>query len=64
MTTGKPGRDRTGIGAHLRALREQTPLTQTEGGRRDPRMSTIRRICDVLGARIHIGPADPKEPTP
>ncbi|MEV6646043.1 helix-turn-helix domain-containing protein [Amycolatopsis sp. NPDC051371] len=63
--------DTTGVGRHLRMLREQAGLTQTEAahragltreavcaidnGRHDPRMSTIRRYCDAIGARVYIG---------
>lgn len=63
--------DVTGIGRYLRGLREETGLSQTEtafragltreavcaleNGRHDPRMSTIRRYCDAIGARMFIG---------
>ena len=60
-----------GVGAWLRTLREQAGLSQVEVARRmgyerswvchlergsyDPRLSTVMRYCDAIGARIHIG---------
>lgn len=68
------GNDITGVGRHLRRLREQAAMNQTEvarrsglrrevvstleGGRHDPRISTIRRYCDAIGARVYIGRPD------
>jgi transcriptional regulator with XRE-family HTH domain len=65
------GNDITGVGRHLRRLREQAGLSQSEvarrsglrrevvcaleSGRHDPRISTIRRHCDATGARVFIG---------
>ncbi|MGW4525158.1 helix-turn-helix domain-containing protein [Amycolatopsis sp. NPDC004378] len=61
----------TGIGRHLRSLREQAGLSaaqvadrlgtnigrvyQIENDHRDSQMSTIVRYCNAIGARIHIG---------
>lgn len=66
-----------GVGAWLRQLREQAGLSQIEVARRmgcerswichlergsyDPRLSTIMRYGDAIGAHIHIGLNDPKE---
>lgn len=63
------------IGQHLRSLRLQTGLGYSEVGRRmntnpgrvyaiehsgkDPRISTVTRYCDAIGARIYIGLIDP-----
>lgn len=65
------GRDKTGIGRHLRALREERGLGVTEvaelmgvthgrvshieSGVHNTTMATVRRYCDAIGARIHIG---------
>lgn len=65
----------SGIGARLGRIRVQADLTQAEVARRmavspaaiwkleqglmDPRMSTILRYLDAVGARIHIGLIDP-----
>lgn len=63
------------IGRHLRSLRETAGLSQRdvarrmgrpdgtvsmiETGDRDPRVSTLLRYCEAIGARVHIGfPAD------
>lgn len=70
--------DRTGIGPHLRALREKTGLSQRdvarrmgcgdstvsmiETGAREPRMSMLLRYCEAIGARIRI--AFPGEENP
>ncbi|MEA5366072.1 helix-turn-helix transcriptional regulator [Amycolatopsis sp., V23-08] len=61
----------TGIGKHLRGLREQAGLSaavvaerlgtdvgrvyQIENDHRDSQMSTIIRYCEAIGARVHIG---------
>jgi len=63
-----------GVGAWLRQLREQAGLSQVEVARRmgcerswishlergsyDPRLSTVMRYGDAIGARIHIGLAE------
>ncbi|MBN9739540.1 hypothetical protein DMP23_00205 [Amycolatopsis sp. A1MSW2902] len=67
--------DTTGIGRYLRRLREERGLSQAEtahragitresvsaieNGHQDPRIGTVRRYCDAIGARIHIGLAQP-----
>lgn len=59
------------LGAHLKSLRLQRRLTilevaqgmkvdrsyvhQIENYGRDLRLETVRRYCDAIGARIHIG---------
>jgi len=64
----------SGVGARLGQLREEAGLTQAEvaermqvspaaiwkleHGRMDPRMSTILRYGDAIGAHIHIGLRD------
>ncbi len=69
--------DVTGVGRHLRRLREQTGISQTsaahragltreaacalENGRHDPKMSTVRRYADAIGARVYIGLAEGQE---
>lgn len=61
----------TGVGSYLAKLRHQAGLTAQEVAARmqvvpssvshferdltDPRMSTVRRYCDAIGAHIHIG---------
>lgn len=61
----------SGVGAWLGRLRKEAGLTQAEvaqrmavspgaiwkleNGRMDPRMSTVMRYGDAIGARIHIG---------
>lgn len=68
-----------GVGAWLRQLREQQKISQAEVARRmgcerswishlergsfDPRLSTIMRYGDAIGAHIHIGLNQPKETT-
>ncbi|GAB3376355.1 helix-turn-helix transcriptional regulator [Amycolatopsis echigonensis] len=65
-----------GLGKHLRALRTQAGLTQAEigyragisrevvcaieNGRTNPRIGTVKRYCEAIGARIVIG-FPPKE---
>lgn len=74
--TAWTSRTSTGIGKHLRSLREAAGLSaavvaerlgtriervyQIENDHRDSQMSTILRYCDAIGARIHIGLNQPQ----
>lgn len=65
----------SGVGAWLRTLRKARGLSQVEVARRmgcerswishlergsfDPRLSTVMRYGDAIGARIHIGLSEP-----
>lgn len=65
----------SGVGARLAELRHEARLSQAEvarrmdcdpakiwqveNGRLDIRLSTLLRITDAIGARIHIGLIDP-----
>jgi transcriptional regulator with XRE-family HTH domain len=71
MTSARPKTDTTRVGARLKALRLERGLQVTEVARRmgvthtrvwhieagkyDVTMTTVRRYCDAIGARIHIG---------
>jgi transcriptional regulator with XRE-family HTH domain len=71
MSSARPKTDTTRVGARLKALRleRRLPVTEVarrmgvthtrvwhiEAGKYDVTMTTVRRYCDAIGARIHIG---------
>ncbi|MEV6879686.1 helix-turn-helix transcriptional regulator [Amycolatopsis sp. NPDC051128] len=74
-----PRRKDAGVGVRLRQLRKERGLTVAEVARRlhvhesvvrrlelgmhDPTVGKVRRYCDAIGARIHIGLDGPTRPT-